>query len=95
MGSMLGDFNVGGRVSIVGFVDNKSLVEAIYSTKLVSDKSLRIDIGAIKQMLKSNIEQVKWVPGDSQLANCLTKKGASGEQLLSVFRSGCSGNVQI
>ena len=82
-------------IPIVGYVDNKSLVESIYSTKLASDKRLRIDIGAIKQMLRSDIEQVKWLPGSSQLANCLTKRGASGEQLLTVFRTGELGSVEV
>ena len=82
-------------VPIVGYVDNKSLVEAIYSTKLVSDKRLRIDLGAIKEMLKRDVNQVKWLPGSSQLANCLTKRGASGEQLLTVFRTGRLGNIEI
>ena len=93
--SVLMEIHISTTIPIVGFVDNKSLVEAIYSTKLVNDKRLRIDIGAIKEMLKSDIEQVKWLPGSSQLANCLTKRGASGEQLLTVFRTGRLGNIEL
>jgi len=76
-------------IPILAYVDNKSVVEAIHSTKMVDDKRLRIDIGAIKESVeKGEIAKVRWVPGESQLANCLTKKGASGRQLLSVFQSG-------
>ena len=93
--SVLGEFNVGKLIPIIGYVDNKSLVEALYSTKLVNDKRLRIDLGAIKEMLNKEVEQIKWLPGSSQLANCLTKRGASGERLLTVFRTGQLGDIEI
>ena len=32
-------------------VDNKSVEDAIYSTKSIDDKRLRIDVGSIKEML--------------------------------------------
>ena len=34
---------------ILAFVDNKNLVESIYSTSLVENKRLRNDIGVIKE----------------------------------------------
>lgn len=77
------------ELPIVAYVDNKSVVEAIYSTKMVDDRRLRIDIAAIKQYLvRREVDAVRWVPGDDQLANCLTKKGASGKQLLCIFQTG-------
>ena len=69
------------------YVDNRSVVDAIRSTKLVSDRRLRIDIAALKQTLEC-IRKVIWVPGSEQLANCLTKKGASSLDLMEIFRSG-------
>lgn len=33
-------------VSIIAYVDNKSVMEAVYSTRLVHDKRLRVDIAA-------------------------------------------------
>lgn len=76
-------------VPVIAYVDNKSLVEAVHSTRMVDDKRLRIDIGAIKQSLEvGDVKAVKWCQGSSQLANCLTKKGASGIQLLAVFQTG-------
>ena len=79
---------LGHKVPIVGYVDNRSLVEAVYSTKQVNDRRLRIDMGAIKELLNGEVKQIKWTPGFSQVANCLTKRGASGRDLLNVIQSG-------
>ena len=37
------------------FIDNKSLIENLYSTKLVEDKQLRINIAVIKNSLSAEI----------------------------------------
>ena len=74
---------------IIAYTDNLGLKEALYSTKLVDDKQTRIDIAAIQEMLKSNkVQQINWVSTDRQLANALTKRGASTEFLLDVIQSG-------
>jgi len=66
------------------YVDNKSLVEALHSTKSVEDKHLRIDIAALKDLLETQeITSVSWVRSAKQLADVLTKKGASAETLVS------------
>ena len=69
-------------------VDNRSLVEAVYSTKQVHDRHSRIDIGAFKELLNKEVKQIKWTPGFSQLANCLTKRSASGRDLLNTLQFG-------
>ena len=76
------------EVPITAYVDNKSLVEAVHSTKQVNDRRLRIDIGAIKEILGREVQEIKWTHGSAQLANCLTKKGASGRDLLGVIQAG-------
>ena len=71
------------------FVDNKSLVDNLYSTKLVEDKQLRINIAVIKDMIeRKDLSEVCWVQSARQIANALTKRGASPELLLSAV-SGC------
>ena len=66
------------------YVDNKSLVENLYSTKLVEDKQLRINIAVIRDMLeRRDLSEVCWVQSARQIANVLTKRGASTELLLS------------
>ena len=64
------------------FVDNKSLVDALSSSKQVEDRRLRIDIAVLDDMLgKKEINCVKWVDTCNQLADCLTKRGASTDRL--------------
>ena len=40
------------EIPIDAFVYNKSVVEAVYSTKSVEDKGLRIDVGSVKELLE-------------------------------------------
>ena len=76
-------------IPIIAYVDNKSVIEAIYSTKLVDDKWLRVDIAAISQSLaKDEVSEIKWCPGKAHLADCMTKHGASGHSLLNVLAEG-------
>ena len=70
------------------YTDNKSVVESIHSTRMVEDKLLRLTFAALKESISSGDIIVKWCPGNLQLANCMTKKGASGVQLTSVLQSG-------
>ena len=50
---------------------------------------LRIDIGAIKEMVeKKEIEAIAWIPAKYQLADCLTKRGASTKSLLQTINTG-------
>ena len=74
------------------FVDNKSLVEALYSTKSIEDKHLRISLAVLRDMLnKHSIHSVAWVQSSHQLANVLTKRGACAKSLLYSI-GGCLGN---
>ena len=76
-------------IKIEAYVDNKSVIEAISSTKMVDDKRLRVDVAAIQELLKlNNINKIEWIPGHLQLANSMTKQGASGYDLLKVLQSG-------
>ena len=68
------------------YVDYKSVIEAILSTRMVEDKRLRVDVAAIQELLKlHDINGIQWVPGHLQLANVMTKQGAYGVHLLSVL----------
>lgn len=78
-----------GTIPIYAFVDNKSVIESVYSTKLVDDKRLRIDIAAPAESVElGEVKQILWCSGKTQLANCLTKAGASGLDVLNVLQSG-------
>ena len=68
------------------YVDNRSLVEALYSTKAVDDKHLRINMAVLRDMLSTrSLSTVSWVRTSHQLANVLTKQGACHRPLLSAI----------
>ena len=71
------------------YVDNKSLVDSIFSTKTVTEKRLKIDIFIIHHMLNENeVYSIEWCKRESQLADFLTKRTASNTKLLNVLESG-------
>ena len=39
-------------IQIEAYVDNKSVIDVILSTKMVEDKRLRVDVAAIQELLK-------------------------------------------
>lgn len=79
---ILSEISGGEKFKIKCYVDNKSLVDALHSYKNVDDRRLRIDIAVLRDMLeRGEIGEVSWVDASQQLADCLTKKGASTERL--------------
>ena len=74
---------------IKAYVDNQSVVDTLYSTKVIDNKRLHIDIGAIKQLMQRNeVASVKLIPGKKMLADLLTKRGAASFHLLERLQSG-------
>ncbi len=73
---------------LICVTDNHSLFDALKSTKQVSEKRLRLEISSIKELIQSKrIKKVLW-SDTTQLADCLTKKGASALMLLKVLSEG-------
>ena len=76
-------------MSVVCCTDSRGLYRALYSTKAVQDKRLRIDIARIRQMLEvGEVTKVCWVDSGQQLADCLTTRTASSYVLLDVLKTG-------
>ena len=74
------------------YTDNKSLVEMVNSTKTLTEKKLKVHICIIREMIeKHEVKQISWCDSSSQLADCLTKAGASCQKLLCVLQ----GNVKL
>ena len=49
-------------IPITAYTANKSVIEAVFSTKLVDDKRLRVDRAATREFLKtSDIRQINGV----------------------------------
>ena len=82
----------GKRVNMIPSIvvtDSKNLEEAIQSTSLVEDSWLVPDIAVIKEAVEEKtVTHVRRVKSQEMLANCLTKAGASGTELLNVLRIG-------
>ena len=67
--------------------DNRSLEQSVKSTNSLEDKRLEMDVAIIREMLdKKELAKVEWVPTTHQLADCLTKRGASSEKLLDALK---------
>ena len=59
------------------------------SIRLVKDRWLHIDIPILQEMLKNKeIFKIEWVDSSHQLADSLTKAGASSTKLLATLKSG-------
>ncbi len=76
------------KIPIICKVDNQSLVDALHSTCLVEEKSLKITIASLKQALENDIESIGWVERSTQLADCMTKRGSHGAVLMAILRTG-------
>ena len=76
------------KIPIKCYTDNKSLFDNINSTKSVSEKRLRIDIASIREMLVDKEVDIRWIPSKLQLADCLTKRGASAALLIDCLQTG-------
>ena len=68
--------------------DSFSLKEHLVSKKIISDPRLRVDIARLREMSELGEVLFKWVPSEQQLADCLTKKGASTDMLRKALASG-------
>lgn len=78
-----------GLLPIECITDNHSLYDTLHSTNHVGEKRLRIEISGIKELIQSGqVSKVKWNSAKTQLADCLTKRGASSLALLGALEEG-------
>ena len=74
---------------VICYSDNKSLINAVGSTKPVSEKRLRIDVASIAESLeKGEIESILWIRTGYQLAKCHTKQSCSETNLEKTLENG-------
>ena len=77
------------KLPIEAYADDKNLIDALKSTKFVTDKRLPIDISSVEEMISNiQIKKVEWIPTDKQLANCLTKQEFTSDELLLTLPNG-------
>ena len=71
------------------YTDSKNVKKAVYSTSLVDDPRLRTEIAVLGESIeKGEISKLVCIPGKKMIANCMTKRGASGKDLLDILRNG-------
>ena len=68
------------------YTDNKSLFDAVHTTSAMLDKRMRVDIASLREMNENNEVSFFWIEKNLQLADALTKKGASKKKLLDALR---------
>ena len=74
------------KVRVVCKTDSKSLFDTLKTTKVNADKRLRVDISRLKEMVIEEEVVVEWIEGKKQLADALTKRGASTDMMVEVLR---------
>ena len=68
--------------------DSKSLVDHLGTSHIIQDARLRVDVARIKEIVAIGEISMTWVKKEYQLADSLTKAGASSRSLLDVLRLG-------
>ena len=79
-------------IAVIGITDHEGLQGNICNAlkPKVDDLRLRQEIAIIREYLHfGEIQQVKLCSTSHQLADCLTKKGAAGYDLMKVLEEGC------
>ena len=77
------------KMPLIAYTDHKPLWRNAYSTTMVEEHRLRVDVTAIKEMiLKGELLQLTWIPKANQLADCLTKKAGNSLPLLKTLERG-------
>lgn len=64
------------------FTDSKSLHDTALTSNTVEDKSLSVEIARIREMVTLKELFAHWCTKDDQLADVMTKRGASSERLI-------------
>ena len=70
------------------FCDNRNLVHAAHSSTNLEDRRLVIDVSVLRDLIdQQELTAFSWISTDCQLADVLTKQGASTKLLLDVFNN--------
>ena len=80
-------FNLPSLPPVQCYTDNRSLTDTLVTTRVISDRRLRVDVARLREMVAEKEICVTWVDGKSQVADALTKRGASSVSLIEVLNS--------
>ena len=76
------------KIPIYAFTNNQSLHDSINTTKATTDRCLRVEISALREMYDKNEITTNWLSKHHQLSNILTKKGTPYHRLIKVLQKG-------
>ena len=80
-------FNLPSLPLVKCYTDNRSLTDTLVTTRVISDRRLRVDVARLREMVAENEITVSWIDGKRQVADALTKRGASSVSLVEVLNS--------
>ena len=76
-------------------IDSKTLLDSIYSTKQVDEKTIRHLIAWIKEQIEEEkVKRIEWVCSEEMLADFFTKANVKTEHVLNVLRNGILKNKE-
>ena len=77
-------------IPCLALIDNQDLFSCIHNIKSCEDKRLLADIINIRQHIHDDrtINEVRFIPREEMIADCLTKKTKDGEKVMDIFRTG-------
>ena len=76
------------NIKIECYTDNHQLYDSLYSIRPIQDKRLWTEIALLREMInKKEIAKINWIENKYQIADCLTKYGASSEKLLNTLKT--------
>ena len=71
--------------NVTCYTDSKSLMDHLESNKLITDLRMRVDVARLREMIELREIHMIWVDTENQLADALTKAGASSARLVEVL----------
>ena len=75
------------EIPIIAVTDSNALFSTTSTTKLLTDRRLRVEVSAIRQLMESKIG-LAWVDSIRQLADVLKKKGAPSQNMMRTVQTG-------
>ena len=72
---------------VICYTDSRSLVDTLVTTKVISDTRLKVDVARLREMVDKEEIIVEWVDGKHQIADALTKRGASTASIIKTLNS--------
>ena len=78
------------QIPVISVTDSKNLWQAVHTIKAVDDRRLVNTIAELKEAMAvdSCANELRHLPGPDMLADGLTKKGGSSEELMFVLQAG-------